>query len=334
MENLQFTYVMQLALGYWNSHPLFILVKLKIFEALDDTPQSFEELQKKIDISPFYLEVILKSGIALRLIDRQHGYYSNTSIASNFLIKKSSNSLVNWVKLMNRWSRPWTFIEEAITKGREAEIKYRLLGEDKEYLQDFILGNHEIALISINDFKENVKITGAKYILDIGGGAGTYSIALCESNLEMKAKVLELKDVLPITQNIINEFRFQERISVEQTDYSIADFGSEIADVILLSNMLLQEPLSTVKTILTKVYHALKWNGEVIIQGYFLDDNSASTLYTTLINLYAIVIWNKAESSTVQDLLILLREVGFEFDTSFTLKNTGLTVIKAKKTYL
>ncbi|PSL42791.1 methyltransferase family protein [Chitinophaga niastensis] len=333
MEDLQFTYVMQLALGYWNSHPLFTLVKLHVFEFLDDGPQSFKELNSKVNIPAFSLDVVLKAGIALRLIVKDGDSYSNSPIARSLLVTTSPGSVVNWIKLMNRWSNPWTYLEEAVTIGRQAEINYKSLGDDLEYQIDFILANHEIALVSINDFKQNVIVAGRKDLLDIGGGAGTYSIALCQSNPEIKVRLLELKSVLPISESVVNKYELQDRISLEEVDYTTNDFGIEIADTILLSNMLLQEPLATTKSILSKAYNALKWDGEVIIQGYFLDDASNSTLFTTLINLYATIIWNKSEGCTVQDLLRLLSETGFEFEKIFKLKGTGLSVIKAKKNH-
>jgi hypothetical protein len=331
MEDLQFTYVMQLALGYWNSHPLFTLVKLNVFEYLDNGPQSFEDLKSKVEIPAFSLDMLLKAGIALRLITKEMDLYANSPIARNLLVSTNTGSVINWIKLMNRWSKAWTHLEETMVSDRQAEINYKSLGADIEYQTDFILANHEIAQVSINDFKQNVLVAGSKNALDIGGGAGTYSIAMCQVNPEINVRLLELKSVLPISATVINKAGLHKRIILEELDYTTDSFGIEVADTILLSNMLLQEPFSIAQSIICKAYDALKCGGEIIIQGYFLDDTSNSTLFTTLLNLYATIIWNKKEGCTVQDLISVLNGAGFIFDSSIKLKGTGLYVIKAKK---
>jgi DNA-binding HxlR family transcriptional regulator len=331
MEDLQFTYIMQLALGCWNSHPLYTLTKLKIFEHLNDGQKSFEELQQATDCSSFSLSSILNVGVTLKLIITENGYFKNSSLAKNYLVSDSPNSLVNWIKLMNRWSRSWTYLEEAIKDGCKAEVQYSKLGGDKEYLNDFMLANHEIALTSLNDFKKNVTVSGTRHLLDIGGGVGTYSIALCQSNPDLTVTLLDLEHVAPIAENIIKKFDLQERIHFKGLDYTVDDFGKDIADTILLSNMLLQEPISITRSIFQKAYEALNSDGELIIQGYFMDEVGLNTMFTSLLNLYAIILWSKNQACTMQDIIKLLDETGYSSEPVYKLKNTGLVIIRAKK---
>ena len=331
MNDLSFIYIMQLAFGYWNSHPLFILTRLNIFDVLNENPMRLEELGERVGFVSYSLSSILNAGVALRLLVKENNIYRNSSIADKFLFSGSPNSLVNWVKVMERWTRPWTYLGEVVVKGHQIEFESKRLGEDTAYLSEFILGMHEFALGSLDEYKANVGIKGAKYALDIGGGAGTYSIALCETNADLRVKLLDLEHVLPIATKIITEYGLQNRISVGVADYTKDPFGEGEADVILLSNVLHQESPSMVRSILERVHEALKLDGELIIQGYFLDENRTSPLFATLHNLSAIVLWNKGQSYTIGDMKIFLNDVDLTFETSFKISNTGFSVIKARK---
>ena len=331
MKDLQFHYLTQLAFGYWNSHPLFTLTKLNIFDHLNGGSLPQAELKARTDCANYSLESLLNAGVALKLLQKENGHYSNSPIAKKFLVTDSPSTLVNWIKVMNRWTQPWSSMEQAIATGEQIEKESRRLGEDSEYLKEFILGMHEFALTGLEDFKSTVAIEGKKKVLDIGGGAGTYAIGLCQANPELEITILDLEPVLEITREVIGKAGLEKNIDVGVIDYTNDSFGDEVADAILLSNVLHQESPQMVESILQRSFNALKKGGEVIVQGHFLDDNRTSPLFTTLHNLSAIILWNKGQSYTIPDMTEIMKKVGFSSPESVKIKNTELSVIKAKK---
>ena len=79
---------------------------------------------------------------------------------------------------MDRWKRPWAQLAEAVRQGAAVDNQAKWLGEDPQFMRDFILGMHQFAARSGPQFAEALKDLPVRRLIDVGGGAGTYDRAV------------------------------------------------------------------------------------------------------------------------------------------------------------
>src|SRR5437773_4186179 len=78
---------------------------------------------------------------------------------------------------------------------------------------------------------------GLTHLLDVAGGSGIYACAIVARHPHLRATVLEKSPVDRITQKLLAERGFADRISVHRGDMFVDPFA-EACDIHLLSNVL------------------------------------------------------------------------------------------------
>jgi hypothetical protein len=308
--DLLFSRFTQLAFGYWHAQPLFVLVERGIFEALSGEGTGADELCRRCEMDPLAGEGLLHAGVALGLLKKRDRRFFHSELSSRFLTAHSPESLVHWIRVMGRWAEAWSRLGVAIRTGAPVESQALRLGKDPRYLEDFILGMHEYAQRTSDDVAAALALDGARRLVDVGGGAGTYSIALCRRHPELHARILDLEPVLPFTRALLQAHTLEQRIDTGVVDYRNDRFG-EGFDVVLLSNVLHQESPAVCQSVLARARAALGGGGKVIVHGHFLDEGRTSPTFTTLHNLSAFALWQGGRSYTVSEMMRMVGEAGF-----------------------
>ncbi|MFI7497615.1 methyltransferase [Streptomyces sp. NPDC049687] len=302
--------ISQMAFGYWQAQTLFAAVRTGVFEVLAEGPLTVEKAAAAGGLPEDSALRLLDACVALRLLTRSgDGEYANTPHAQRLLVEESAESVTRWVKVMSRWYDPWGGITQALRNGQPVEDRALRLGDDEEYAADFILGMHEYNSRSAAALARLVPQQGAGTLIDVGGGAGTYSIAFCEQWPGLTAEVIDLPAVLPLTERTVARAGLDDRVRVRAGDYYTDRFGSAV-DVVLLSNVLHQESPEAALDILGRAREALSASGRVLVHGHFLDETRTAPLFTTLHNLSALALWDGGRSYTVAEMTELMRRAG------------------------
>ena len=86
-SNLDAETVNELARQFWHSAILRAGIKLDVFSLLDGNAFTSQEVADRIDASPRYAQAFLDSCVVLDLLDKQGEAYTNSALASKFLVK-------------------------------------------------------------------------------------------------------------------------------------------------------------------------------------------------------------------------------------------------------
>ena len=124
-------------------------------------------------------------------------------------------------------------------------------------MRDFILGMHQFAARSGPQFAEALKDLPVRRLIDVGGGAGTYSIALCAARPEARAEILDLAPVVDITRETARAAGLADRVTARVADYRHDEFGAD-ADALLFSNVLHQESAEVCRSMLARARGAAR----------------------------------------------------------------------------
>ena len=85
--------IMQLGMAFWGSKTLLSAVELEVFSVLAREPLDVDALQQQLGLHPRSARDFFDALVALGMLDRQDGQYSNTPETDLYLDKANKNSL-------------------------------------------------------------------------------------------------------------------------------------------------------------------------------------------------------------------------------------------------
>jgi cyclopropane fatty-acyl-phospholipid synthase-like methyltransferase len=151
-----------------------------------------------------------------------------------------------------------------------------VLGADKAKTRAFVLAMHERARAMSVILPHVADFSGRRRLLDVGGGPGTYSMAVVRKTPGLTATVLDLPGVLEVTRELVDEQGLADRVDLLAADYRSAPFGSGY-DAALLSGMMHRETPDTCRLLLQKAFAALEPGGLVVVSDVFFEDDDKNS---------------------------------------------------------
>lgn len=121
-------------------------------------------------------------------------------------------------------------------------------------------------------------LEGRTRLLDVGGGSGIYSAALCAAHPQLTATVFEQDPVDAIVKSEVVRHGLEERICVTTGDMFLDEWSE--ADVVLLSNVLHDWDEAEVGELFAQAAKALAPGGLLVIHDAFVSDDKAGPVET------------------------------------------------------
>jgi hypothetical protein len=263
---------MRLALAHRSSMVLFAATDLDVFTAIDAGDDTLPAMARRAGAQAEPLRMLLEACVAEGLLSRNDGRYANTPATAAFLVRGRPTYGGHGLKYAEDLYPLWGRLAELVRTGRPVIDPESILGDDKEKTRAFILAMHERARGMSAVLPHGADFSGRQRLLDVGGGPGTYSIALVQQTPGLRSTVLDLPGVLEITREIVDESGCVDRVSLKPGNYLTSDFGTGY-DAVLLSGMMHRETGDTCRLLLRKAFAALDAGGLVVVSDVFFDDD-------------------------------------------------------------
>ena len=136
---------------------------------------------------------------------------------------------------------------------------------------------------------KSVDLSDRCKLLDLGGGAGSYSIALCTANPDLHAVVVDQKEPLALARSLVEQHHLQNRISLQEGDFNSITLDIDY-DVVLISGVVLIKSPEECKELFRRAHAALMPGGMVIVQDFMKVDNAARRNFMdTLMDMYVLI---------------------------------------------
>src|SRR6201986_3655585 len=112
-------HILQVGLGFWASKTLLSAVELGVFSTLANAPADLPTLQRKLALHQRSARDFLDALVALKLLERQNGIYSNTVDTDLFLDRAKPSYIGGLLEMANaRLYRFWGSLTEAVRTGQ------------------------------------------------------------------------------------------------------------------------------------------------------------------------------------------------------------------------
>jgi hypothetical protein len=196
-----------------------------ILAALAERPHSAAELAERLELDAaptrLLLDVLASLG-HLRLADEDR--YEMTSRARRWLDPASDRYVGDFLEDNFHYWDWWAGLEQLVREGEAVEMHDR--PDDDPYWHSYIRGQYQLARLSSAEVARAVGLgSDATSLLDIAGGHGEFSMALCRRHPELRARVVDLPGSARIGRELVAEQGMSDRVNYVEGDMFEAEYG-------------------------------------------------------------------------------------------------------------
>lgn len=297
--------IQDLAKAFQQSRVLLTAVELNVFTVLGLEGLESEEAAERVGADPRALDRLLNVLTGLGLVRKDGGLFRNTEAAQRYL-NATSPEFLSGLSYTNNVFASWATLTEAVRRG--ARVRDR--GErDPAATHAFIEAMHRRARGGAEALAKALDLSGARRMLDVGGGSGVYSMAFCRANPELEAVILDLPQVTPLTRSYVAGEGLSGRVTAQDGDYHEAGFGQGF-DFILFSAVAHINSVEENRALIRRAAKALNPGGRVAVQDFLMDEDRVSPLHGAFFALNMLVNTERGDTYTESEVRGWLESAG------------------------
>ncbi|MEJ2038797.1 MAG: methyltransferase [Desulfosarcinaceae bacterium] len=259
--------ILALSRKFMDCRVLLTGAELNIFQHLAQ-PATARELAGRQGWHERPLAVLLDALTAMELLVKTDSRYRTDSDLLPYLSPDSPQSVLPMVRhaatIWKNWSNLTRIVAETGgIEGRPASF------DDPEDRKAFIGAMHVIARELAPKIVRAIPDLGARRLLDVGGGSGTYTIAFLEAFPDMSATLFDLPEVVEMARQRIGEAGLTERVTIQAGDF-YKDPLPRGHDLAILSAIIHMNSPEQNRALYQKILNALDPGGRIVIRDHVM----------------------------------------------------------------
>ena len=261
--------IMRMADAYRGSQMLFAAWDLGLFTALGAETLTSEEVAARVGADARATDRLLNALVVAGLTEKEAGRFRNTALGRQYLDRQSEDYLSNLGHIANLYKR-WATLPEAVRHG--GRVTEHTLRSPEETLV-FIEAMHRRGRDNADKLIGLLDLSGVQRVLDVGGGSGVYSMAMCRARDGLTAVVFDVPQVTPLTRRYVAEAGMSERVTTMDGDYNEDDFGTEEFDLVFCSAIAHINSPGENQSIAERGAKALRPGGLLVVQDFVMSED-------------------------------------------------------------
>jgi len=313
------------------AYPAFAMLagmQLNLFTPLGAGPMSAMQLAELMSVEEPKLAQLLYALVSAGLLTVENGLFANTLEADYFLVRGKPAYLGGRHAFYTARYQEVMQTAASIQTGRP-QAKLDFSSMQFEALETLLRGLHPAAMVAGRDLLNRADFSSHHHLLDVGGGSGGLALAITAACPQLRATVLELPSVAPVTQRFIEQEGMNDRTNVITGDV-VHDQISGSYDVAVLRAFIQVLSPDEIRRALSNLIMILEPGSPIYILGRVLDNSRLSPLETVAFNLVFINVYDKGQAYTEQEYRDWLTETGFTHIERIVLTD-GHSLITARK---
>ena len=291
----------------------------RIFDHLTGPGKTAERLSRTLTSDLRATELLLNSLVAIGLLKKEKAIYRNTPAASRYLVSGKPRYQGDIIRHYSTLWDNWSGLDTVLKTGKPFRKAH-----DHE---SFILGMHNLALLRVTKVLAGIDLRGVKRILDLGGGPGTYAMALAQKGRQVT--IMDFPETLKIARKLIGRTGLSERITLLAGDFTSDDLGTGY-DLIFISQIFHAYDEAACISMLRKSYAALNPGGRVVVQEFLLDETRTAPPWGALFAINMLVHTPGGRTYTPREMLTWMKKAGFR-EAKHSLLDESILIAAAKK---
>jgi len=258
---------MQMTWGFAPPLMLEIAIRHHVFDFVDETAHTAEEIAKYADGSVRGWQAVLNGLVGFQFLKKAGDLYATTPESSTFLVTTKPSFCGGILRhVSNHLIAPWLQLDEIVRTGKPpGALNQAVHGETffAEFVSDLFNISYPSARL-LADHLALVKSEAPVKVLDIAAGSGVWGIALAQSSENVQVMAMDWPGVLPVTRQHAERFGVASRFHFLQGDLLEVDYPTDF-DVAILGHILHSEGEERSRQLLKRMHTALKPGGTIAI---------------------------------------------------------------------
>ena len=308
--------IMQLGLGFWASKVLLSATELGLFTELSSGPLEEQELGDRLGLHPRSRRDFLDALVALGMLERQDGRYSNAPETDVFLDRGKPSYIGGILEMAN--ARLWQFwgtLTEGLRTGLpQNEIKsgrdfFAELYDEPARLRQFLRAMTGLSMGAAHAIAERFPWDRYQTVIDIGCAEGNTPVQVALAHDHVSGGGFDLPVVQPVFEEYVASFGLDERLRFHPGDFFEDSLPQ--ADVLVMGHILHDWDLEQKQVLIEKAHAALPDGGALIVYDSVIDDERRNNVFGLLMSLNMLIETEGGFDYTGADCCTWMHAAGF-----------------------
>ena len=257
-------------------------LELRLFTVIGKKSWPLGDLAREMKVSERGLAILCRNLAMAGLLHKKGNHYRNSRLAAAALNADDPGYRGGYLQLIANHATDWLRLADSVRTGEPLDKDEP---EAPDYRRQFTWAMHHRTLETAPMIAGQLPLKGARTLLDLGGGPGTYAMAFLARNPGLRATVCDRPAALEVAKEIASTHKAGARLSYLPLDLLKDDIPGRF-DVIWYSNVLhIYSPEENLG-VFRRARAALSARGRLVIQDAFLHDREG--LYPEEASLFAV----------------------------------------------
>jgi SAM-dependent methyltransferase len=238
---------------------------LGAFDSLPAAPPAPEELAERLGLDPLGTETLLTALLTLGYVEHSGDErLTNTEVSRRLLVRSSPESIATFVGAQA--DLHWEVLDrlpEAVREGWAYSMHEERLDDEERWVA-YIRGLFEISRPEHEANAALVPVEKPRRLVDVAGGHGGFSMAMCRRHPELEATVVDLPPSVAVGSDIVQEEGFAGRVAFREGDVFEVGLGGDL-DVVSVFNLVHHLPEERDRELCRMARSALRRGGCLVI---------------------------------------------------------------------
>jgi hypothetical protein len=287
--------IMELGFGFWASKTLLSAVELKLFGLLSEVgPLAADDLRERLGLHPRSALDFFDALVALGMLDRADGRYSNTPETDLFLDPAKPTYMGGVLEMSSVRLYPfWASLTEGLRTGQpQSEAKtggdfFDTLYADPEKLAGFTAAMTGLSRAAGDAIAAKFPFRNHGTVIDIGCAQGAVPVAIATAHEHLTGGGFDLPPVEPIFNSYVAQHDLAGRLRFTPGNFFTDPLPT--ADVLVMGHILHDWDLEEKRLLLQKAYDALPTGGALIVYEALIDDDRRHNAFGLLMSLNMLI---------------------------------------------
>lgn len=250
-------------LGIMASRAVIVATKLDVFEHLAVGPLTDQEIAEKCGSHGGATRQLLDALVGLGCLRVEGEHYALPRQMRAWALAEGKHSFRGQLLLHELEWKWWEHCEDYVRTGQPLHVHQTMTDEEWGIYQR---GMRSGVALPANWVSRQLALPkSARAMLDIGGGHGFFSVALCRRYPLLHSTILELPQAIRHAAPLLANEGMGDRIVYQEGDVLMADLGVERYDLVFLAAVVHHFDAETNQELMRGIARALRPGGVVAI---------------------------------------------------------------------
>ncbi len=266
--------VLALGRAFQTCMPLLAAVELGLPEVLRGKTLEAGAAAQALDVDPRGIEILMDALAAQGILEKGEGGYRFPRGMEPLFGEDDGESVLPMLRHYAHMARTWVDLAGVVRRGGPDPDRVPF-EKDEDRCRAFIGAMHVVGRRMASRMAAAMEPGRFRRFLDVGGGSGTYTIALLREAPGLRATLFDLPAVIPLARERLEREGLLDRVRLEPGDFHRDPLPGG-HDMVLLSAIIHQNSREQNRRLYESCRKALEPGGVLIIRDIVMDESRTS----------------------------------------------------------